>query len=97
MSEGTPIRLKESAAPAPAAAGPSAPAKTISLDVRGLEPPQPLVRILEALATLPDGVELCACTERRPMHLYAALAERGFVGETEEQSNGSFITQIKRK
>jgi TusA-related sulfurtransferase len=69
----------------------------IAVDARGLEPPQPLVRILEALATLPDGAELRAQTDRRPMHLYGFLEERGFVGTSEDQPDGSFITVIRRK
>jgi uncharacterized protein (DUF2249 family) len=68
----------------------------VEVDARGLEPPQPLVRILEALAVLPDGAECRARTDRRPMHLYAQLAERGFAGQTEEQEDGSFITRIQR-
>ena len=61
----------------------------LDVDARGLEPPQPLVKILEALAALPDGVRLRARTDRRPMHLYAQLEERGFVGESEEQHHHS--------
>ena len=69
----------------------------IQLDARGLEPPEPLVKILEALTTLPEGAGLRAHTDRRPMHLYAQLEERGFVGETEEQTDGSFITHVHRR
>ena len=69
----------------------------IEVDARGLEPPQPLVTILEALADLPAGAELRARTDRRPMHLYAQLEERGFTGESEEQNDGSFITKIHRR
>jgi uncharacterized protein (DUF2249 family) len=68
----------------------------VEVDACGLEPPQPLVKILESLAALPAGAELRAWTDRRPMHLYAQLEERGFAAETEEQSNGSFITHIRR-
>ena len=46
------------------------PAEWVALDARGLEPPQPMVKILEALAALPATTELCACTDRRPIHLY---------------------------
>lgn len=67
----------------------------IDVDARGLEPPQPMVKILEALAALPAGVELRARTDRRPMHLYDQLEERGFAGETQEQNDGSFITTIR--
>lgn len=69
----------------------------IELDLRGLEPPQPLVTILETLASLPDGAVLSAQTDRRPLHLYAQLEERGFTGQTEETKNGSFITRISRR
>ena len=73
------------------------PTEIIEVDARGLEPPQPMVKILEALAVLPAGAELCAHTDRRPMHLYAQLEERGFAGETEEQNDGSFITKIRSR
>lgn len=69
----------------------------LDLDARGLEPPEPLVRILEAVTTLPEGAALRARTDRRPVHLHAQLEERGFIGETDEQSDGSFITLIRRR
>jgi hypothetical protein len=40
---------------------------------------------------------LRARTDRRPMHLYAQLEERGFVGETQEQTDGSFVTNVHRR
>lgn len=67
----------------------------IEVDARGLEPPQPMVRILEALAGLSRAASLRARTDRRPVHLYSHLEERGFVGESEEQKDGSFITHIR--
>ena len=70
--------------------------RTIELDARGLEPPQPLVQILQALAELPQGVLLSARTDRRPMHLYSQLQERGFDGETVQEPDGSFVTRIQR-
>jgi uncharacterized protein (DUF2249 family) len=73
------------------------PGEIVDIDARGLEPPQPMVKILEALADLPAGAELRAHTERKPMHLYAQLEERGFVGETEEQKDGSHVTHIRRR
>ena len=69
--------------------------KVMEVDARGLEPPEPLVRILEAVAALPAGAELRAHTDRRPMHLYSQLEERGFTGQTEEQADGSFVTHIR--
>jgi uncharacterized protein (DUF2249 family) len=69
---------------------------TLTVDARGLEPPQSLVVILEALARLPEGAELRARTDRRPMHLYDQLNARGFLGETEQQHDGGFVTIIRR-
>jgi uncharacterized protein (DUF2249 family) len=71
--------------------------ETMEVDVRGMEPPQPLVVILESISVLPVGATLCARTSRRPIHLYAHLEERGFVAETVEQSDGSFLTYIRRR
>jgi uncharacterized protein (DUF2249 family) len=68
----------------------------VFVDARGLEPPEPLVRILEAISSLPEEAELHARTDRRPMHLYAQLEQRGFTGVSEEQTDGSFITHIRR-
>jgi uncharacterized protein (DUF2249 family) len=61
-----------------------------------MEPPKPLAAILEALSNLPEGTELRAQTDRRPMHLYSQLETRGFTSQTEETSHGSFITHIRR-
>ena len=66
--------------------------RIVRLDVRGLEPPQPLIIILETLAVLPPVTRLHARTARRPMLLYAQLEQRGCAAETEEQTDGSFLT-----
>ena len=70
---------------------------TVEVDARGLEPPGPLVTILEAVAALPDGARLRALTDRRPMHLYAQLEERGFTGASEQRTDGSFVTYVERR
>jgi len=69
----------------------------IEVDARGLEPPEPMIKILEALAELPDSADLRARTDRRPMHLYAQLEERGFASETHVQNDGSHVTHIRRR
>src|ERR1041385_4840855 len=45
----------------------------LDVNARGLEPPQPLIVILEALAHLSEDSEMRAHTDRRPLHLYAHL------------------------
>jgi uncharacterized protein (DUF2249 family) len=93
-------RPRETSSPAKPACGcgraASSTPEVVEVDARHLEPPQPMVKILEALTALPAGAELRARTDRRPVHLYAALEARGFAGESEEQSDGSFITHIRR-
>jgi len=93
-----PSRAQAESADQPAACGCgcAAPAE-VQLDTRGLEPPQPMIRILEALEALPPASRLRARTDRRPMHLYPLLEARGFVGESEEQTDGSFVTIIRRR
>ena len=68
----------------------------IELDLRAYEPPQPLMRALEAVATLSSGATLRIRTRWRPALLYAELEKRGFTGESEDQSDGSCITHIRR-
>jgi hypothetical protein len=67
----------------------------IEIDVRGFEPPMPMVRILEACAALsPDG-EIIAHTDRRPIFLLDELPRRGFAGESQAAPDGrSYITRI---
>jgi uncharacterized protein (DUF2249 family) len=69
----------------------------LEVDTRGLEPPEPLIKIMECLSTVPAGTELRAHTDRKPMHLFPLLAEKGFIGESEKQKDGSFITRIRRR
>lgn len=49
-----------------------------TLDVRGLEPPEPMVRTLEALEDLPRGHTLIQLNVRVPGFLLPELESRGF-------------------
>lgn len=66
------------------------------IDVRGLEPPEPLVRILDALEALPAGATLTAHTDREPCHLFGEAEQRGFKSESKEQEDGSWVTVLAR-
>ena len=82
---------REPSAPAAVAGPPGAVAADgdrAVLDVRGLEPPEPMVQILERLDTLRPGQRLVVLHERRPMLLYPQLDERGFLHNTEEVEPG---------
>ena len=77
------------------AAGAPARDRTV-LDVRGLEPPQPMVRVLEEIDRLGPGAELEVHHERRPMFLYPQLDERGLIHETDEPEPGLVRILIRR-
>ncbi len=53
------------------------PEPSTYLDNRGLEPPEPMIRILDALEHLGPGQVLEALNERDPVFLYPELQARG--------------------
>lgn len=67
------------------------------LDNRGLEPPQPMMRTLEALENLPEDGVLTIINDRRPMFLFAELEERGYTHESKELEDGSWQITIQKK
>jgi uncharacterized protein (DUF2249 family) len=77
--------------------GARAAAGRVVLDVRGLEPPQPMLRVLEALERLGPGAELEMRHDRRPIFLYPQLEERGFAHETDEPEPGLVRIVIRRR
>ncbi len=53
-----------------------------TLDVRGLEPPVPMERILDALETLPEQDWLRVSLSREPYPLYTLLRQMEFAWDT---------------
>lgn len=72
------------------------PDGVVILDVRGLDPPEPLVRTLAALETLPPGATLVQINHRVPQFLLPQLGERGFEFEIKEQEPGLVRVFIRR-
>jgi len=66
------------------------------LDVRGLEPPEPMARTLVALETLPPGVTLVQVNVRIPQFLLPVLDERGFTYEIEDEDADRVLVRIRR-
>jgi uncharacterized protein (DUF2249 family) len=89
---------RETVADAPMAAPDvrPAPVNPLALDVRGLEPPQPMVLVLERLDTLAPGETLEVLHDRRPLFLYPQLEARGFAHETDEPAPGLVRIRIRR-
>lgn len=65
------------------------------LDVRGLEPPEPMVRTLAALEALAPGELLVQVNVRVPQFLLPILAERGFVAEVDETQPDRVLVRIR--
>lgn len=80
---------------ADAAASGDWPEPTTFIDNRGLEPPEPLVRILDALEHLGSGEVLEAINERDPVFLYPELESRGAAIRTEKRPDGDMRLLIR--
>jgi uncharacterized protein (DUF2249 family) len=94
-------------APSAAAASPAAPPisqedraaddDVVVLDVRGLEPPEPMVRTLAALEALPAGATLVQLNVRVPQFLLPLLEERGYSYDIREQDESLVRVFIRHR
>ena len=69
----------------------------VVLDVRGLEPPEPMVRTLAALEALPEGGTLVQLNVRTPQFLLPRLEEAGWQYEVREQGDELVRVFIRRR
>ena len=70
----------------------------IEIDVRELEPPEPMLRVLETLSEMDDNTILVVHHHRDPLMLYEKLEERGFQAATHKiQENYYKIIITKTK
>lgn len=69
----------------------------MQLDNRGLKPPQPMIRTLEALEKLEDHQSLTIINDREPLFLYPELDERGYTYETVPLEDGTYEITIRKK
>jgi hypothetical protein len=72
-----------------------APQDEVYLDLRGLDPPEPLVRILAALEAEPAR-PLRVRMSREPWPLYAMLAAGGWQRRTRAHEDGGYEILIRR-
>jgi uncharacterized protein (DUF2249 family) len=68
----------------------------VELDVRGLLPPEPMLRTLAALETLAPGSQLVQINARVPQFLLPILAERGFACDVDESNPDRVLVRIWR-
>lgn len=93
--------LKGAAAAAAAPAAPGAAriwreSGTPHIDVRGLNPPEPMLAILRLLETPDCGDTVIVHHEREPMFLYPELAERGWRHEIVDGDPGEVRLRLSR-
>jgi len=71
--------------------------KKRSLDVRELEAPEPLERILSELDSLQSDEQLNVTHWREPLLLYPILTERGWQYKTEyNEKNRTYLISIRK-
>ena len=71
--------------------------KVMEIDVRGLEPPEPMMRILKAINAMTPGVILIVDHHREPMFLYEKLAERELTWTTNKIAEHHYKIVIRPK
>ena len=68
----------------------------IVLDVCGLDPPEPMERILDALDQLANGTRLAVLIEREPHPLLIRLARHGYHHQIGARADGRYDLVIWR-
>lgn len=74
----------------------SRPAPEFILDARYLEPPEPFVKTMEMLATLPADGAMLLLLFREPHPLYRVLQQDGYRYSSQLQDDGTFEILISR-
>ncbi len=69
----------------------------VRLDMRGLEPPEPMERILTALSTLRGSQRLVILIPRQPLPLYRILERNGYSHSTRLRDDGLFEVIVQEK
>lgn len=67
------------------------------IDARGLLPPEPLERTLEALETLATEAELVVLLDREPLPLYGILERNGYAHDTRIRPDGVVEVRIRQR
>jgi TusA-related sulfurtransferase len=68
----------------------------VVVDARGLEPPEPFERAMEALADLPRGGELTLLLDRMPHPLLRMLDRDGYRHQAAFRDDGAVEIHIAR-
>jgi uncharacterized protein (DUF2249 family) len=67
------------------------------LDLRGLMPPEPMERVLDALDTITSTAPLTVLLEREPHPLYRILERNGYAWSTTGRADGVWEIIITKR
>lgn len=70
--------------------------RDIVVDGRGLEPPEPMERVLAALAAMREGERVRFLIHREPLPLYPILKQLGYRHQTHLLVNGDYEILIEQ-
>lgn len=68
----------------------------VHIDVRGMQPPQPMVAILSLVRTIDDDTAVIAHLDRDPQMLYPELAELGWTAQPLDGEPGEVRLRLTR-
>ena len=71
------------------------PTQEILVDARGLEPPEPMEKVLQTLDLLRPGQSIRLLLHREPFPRDPLLAERGYRHATRMEADGSYVSLIR--
>lgn len=71
--------------------------REITLDVRGMEPPEPLERVLETIDDFVAGDELRLVIDCRPVPLFRILERNGYAYREAPGTDSNYVISIWRK
>lgn len=69
----------------------------IYLDLRGMFPPEPMERVLDALAALLPGQQVRMLIDREPHPLYRILDQNGYTFSRSEPEPGLYQVVIQER
>jgi len=76
---------------------PNSTAADVHLNVCGMEPPEPMEKVLDALSSLPLGKRLCMLIDREPRPLFRILDNNGYTHAMTMRPDGLYEIVIAHK
>jgi len=71
--------------------------KNAVLDVRGVQAPDNILKVLKRVTELPQGSSLEVCLDSNPFQLYDLLQQRGYFLELTQQPDGCYRGMLKQR